>query len=442
MDNYQLFNKKHINKWLITILCGVILFIVMSIFVLTEIQRSRKNDELALSITYSAFQSETVNLIYEDITLLKGYLTFIETEDITEEISTNYLDRLTGSNVNHYRSISIIEDTTIKWIYPRVGNEDAIGVDLATVSGQKERIALVKENRQAILDGPIDLVQGGKGYIARLPIVKVDGSYWGQMSIVLDADKITKEIKEIARQKGIRVHIESADNGAVIIEDTDILNRGYLTYQLNDKYFNWKVYVAPLVGWKSDWFRIIVILIMSIISSFALSYAIYYGLRTNENLKILASKDSLTGLYNRYFLEDYQALVLSQADRYKKTVGFVLIDLDHFKNINDTYGHKVGDEVLKVTSKILEEQTRSNEAAFRLGGDEFLVVFPDLKSVDELQMVESRIIKAFSEKFMLSGHDIQIIPSIGTSVYPRDGSGFDQVLHEADIKMYKNKESK
>ena len=442
MDNHQGVQKKYMNKWFVSIVSGIIVFVVLLAFIYTEIQKSNYNNELNLSNSYSAFQSETVSLIYDDITLLKGYLTFIETENMTKAISTTYLDRLTSSYNNHYRSISVIKDTTILWIYPQVGNEDAVGVDLSKVKGQKDIIELVKQNRQAVLDGPVDLVQGGSGYIARLPIVQMDGSYWGQISIVLDAGLLVSEIKEIAKQKGIRVHIVSQDNKQVIIEDEEVLDLSYTKYKFNDEYFDWEVFVAPVEGRIVDWLRIIVIIFLSCFSALGVSSAIYYGLKSNEDLKVLASKDSLTQLYNRHFLEDYQALVLSRADRYRRNVGFILMDLDRFKDVNDTYGHKVGDEVLKITADILKTETRSNEASFRLGGDEFLVMFPDLKDADELHMVESRLIQAFAKNFLISGHEVQILPSIGSGIYPRDGADFDQVLHEADRMMYKNKESK
>lgn len=441
MDTNNSVKNKYINKWILAILCGIVLFAFMSVFMISEIQRGRQKDELALSITYSAFQNEVVSLINKDITLLKGYLTFIEVNGLTEEISELYLDRLTGTNSNFYRNITAIKDTTITWIYPKVGNEDAIGVDLAEVSGQADKILLVKEKRQPIMDGPVDLVQGGTGYIVRLPVIETDGTYWGQLSIVLDADKITKEIKAVAKQNGVKINIETKD-GKSIVYDEEVLSNDPLYFDLEEKDFDWRIAIIPADGWESDFVSILVILLVSLLVSIGLSYIVFYGISTNENLKILASKDSLTNLYNRHFLEDYQALVLSRADRYRRTVGFILLDLDQFKNINDTYGHKIGDEVLKATADILVAQTRVNEAAFRLGGDEFLVVFPDLKSVDELHIVESRLTQAFSKKFILSGHEIRVIPSIGTGVYPRDGAGFDQVLHEADTKMYKHKVNK
>lgn len=441
MDADKGITNKYINKWVLAVLCGCIVFTFMSVFLISEIQSGRQKDELALSITYSAFQNEVVSIINKDITLLKGYLTYIEVNGLSEEISEIYLDRLTGSNTNFYRNITVIKDTTINWIYPIGGNEDAIGVDLAEVSGQADKILLVKEKRQPIVDGPVDLVQGGKGYIVRLPVVKTDGTYWGQLSIVLDADKITKEIKEIAKHNGVEINIETKD-GKSIIYNEEVLNSEPLYFDLEEKDFDWQIAIIPVDGWDSNLVSIIVIVLVSLMFSFGLSYIVFYGISTNENLKILASKDSLTNLYNRYFLEEYQALILSRADRYRRTVGFILLDLDRFKNINDTYGHKIGDEVLKLTAEILEAQTRVNEAAFRLGGDEFLVVFPDLKSVDELHIVESRLSQAFSKKFVISGHEIRVTPSIGIGVYPRDGAGFDQVLHEADSKMYKSKESK
>lgn len=441
MEGYG-FSKGKINKWLIAIICSVSVFVLMAAFMLSEIQKNQKTHELAIAKTYSAFQSEAVSLIYDNIVLLKGYLTLIETSQIDWDMSEIYLNRLFAMNENYIRNITIIEDTTIKWVYPMIGNEEAIGVDLSQVTGQKDIIKKVKEYRLMILDGPIELVQGGKGFIARIPIVLIDGSYWGQMSIVLDAAKLENRLMEIAEAKGLAIHIESVNNDTIVLNNSEVKKNNPMIYDIHEKNFSWKVYAAPLDGWNDNVFRILVIIAFSIGVAIGVGFAVVYAIQNNEELQEQATKDALTGLYNRHFLEDYIALVLSRADRYGKKVGFILIDLNKFKQINDTYGHKFGDQVLQIASDILIEQTRYNEASFRLGGDEFLIVLPDVATIDEIEAVEKRIQKVFSEKFLISGISIQIILSIGTSVYPDNGSNYDEVMQVADEKMYNNKYSK
>jgi len=147
----------------------------------------------------------------------------------------------------------------------------------------------------------------------------------------------------------------------------------------------------------------------------------------------------LTGLYNRRHLELVQHKVLQDAERRNGSFGLMHLDLDHFKSINDIYGHAVGDEVLKETANVLTLFTREEELIFRIGGDEFLVILPVITDKEELLNFKKRLKNTFKNHIKLDQYHVSIGPSVGVGIYPQDGSNFDEVLRTADEAMYREK---
>jgi len=164
--------------------------------------------------------------------------------------------------------------------------------------------------------------------------------------------------------------------------------------------------------------------------------------RTQEQIVYMAHHDALTGLPNRVLLEDRlnQALLLAQ--RYTRQVTVAFIDLDHFKLINDSLGHKCGDELLQTIAQRLADCARRTDTVVRLGGDEFVIVLYDQPSpTQEIAPVIKRIQDALMRPIALSGHEIRVTSSIGLSSYPQDGVDADRLLSNADAAMYHAKES-
>lgn len=403
------------------------------------INNKKQQEEIETARRFSIFSTQASNTVVNKQILLKGYLAYLETTDLTEQDTIRYLERLMDEKDELIRSVTVIEDTTIRWIYPLSSNQTAIGVDLATVPQQKDIVLRIKNEMKEIIQGPIDLVQGGQGIIIRIPVIKESGIYYGQLSIVLDLEKLASKIQEIANDNELSVHINSNQNGLAILDNEAALSQQPMTFAINDSGLDWTAFVVPLEHWKNiEVLRLLLFLTGGIIALLA-GLILYYLLYTNQRLHHLANNDPLTGLYNRRFLDEYQSIVFVRAERYQKIIGFMLLDLNGFKSINDTYGHKIGDEVLVHTARILKEQTRLNESIFRIGGDEFLILFPDLNSDEELKAVVDRILSEFNKPMKIHNAVIIIKPSIGIASYPNDGAEFEQVLHKADQKMYAQK---
>ncbi len=157
-------------------------------------------------------------------------------------------------------------------------------------------------------------------------------------------------------------------------------------------------------------------------------------------LDMLANHDPLTGLPNRSYFQDFLGHALARAQREKSQVSLLFIDLDRFKHINDSQGHEVGDQVLRIVANRLDEQLRADDFVARLGGDEFAVVMIHPPASRAASRVARKLIKALAESFKIDQRRYAIGASVGISVYPDDGLDANTLLRQADLAMYQAKQ--
>ncbi|MGA9349937.1 MAG: diguanylate cyclase, partial [Anaerolineae bacterium] len=164
--------------------------------------------------------------------------------------------------------------------------------------------------------------------------------------------------------------------------------------------------------------------------------------RTEEELAYMATHDALTGLPNRWLFNDRLTLELARAYRNRQKLAVMLLDLDYFKDVNDTLGHTVGDRLLQVVGKRLISLVRKSDTVARMGGDEFMLLslFPGIRGEEDAARIAERILEVFRRPFVLDGHEIRITTSIGIAIYPDDGQDTDTLMKNADIAMYRAKE--
>ena len=155
----------------------------------------------------------------------------------------------------------------------------------------------------------------------------------------------------------------------------------------------------------------------------------------------LAHFDSLTALPNRFLFQERlgSALALSRRNGWRLAVFFV--DLDRFKNVNDTLGHNVGDELLRLVAIRLKTCLRDSDTVGRLGGDEFALILPDLESTDMAALVAKKIVDVLEQPFHIRGHELFISASIGVTLFPEDAQDIETLVRNADTAMYRAKES-
>lgn len=162
-----------------------------------------------------------------------------------------------------------------------------------------------------------------------------------------------------------------------------------------------------------------------------------------EELKASAFKDGLTGLYNRKFLDEYLKKLVPQIRREEINVAVLMLDMDHFKAVNDEYGHDAGDIVLKELAKILSENVRESDIVVRYGGEEFMIILIDVTNETFAMQVANKLKTKVSENEinLYAGNKLKKTISIGLSLYPQDSTSFEVILKNADIALYEAKNS-
>lgn len=164
-------------------------------------------------------------------------------------------------------------------------------------------------------------------------------------------------------------------------------------------------------------------------------------LRSNRERELLATHDTLTGLPNRLLFMDRLSQALLKARRYKKQVGVLFMDLDHFKTINDTLGHAMGDQLLREVAKRLRDAVRSEDVVARMGGDEFVIAILEATQVEDILQVVNKIIESIAQPYSLDGHEVLSSCSMGVSIFPNDDDRPEALLRNADAALYEAKKA-
>jgi diguanylate cyclase (GGDEF)-like protein len=174
-----------------------------------------------------------------------------------------------------------------------------------------------------------------------------------------------------------------------------------------------------------------------------LARAVRYAIerkRAEEQLTYLAQYDHLTGLVNRTLFRDRLVQAMARGKRMQQPIGLMLLDLDRFKAVNDTFGHDMGDELLKAVAERLKTCVREVDTVARMGGDEFTIILEGVASEQNILVVAKRITESIATPFELKGQHIAIGVSIGITIYPQDDHPVDELLKHADTAMYRAKQ--
>lgn len=161
--------------------------------------------------------------------------------------------------------------------------------------------------------------------------------------------------------------------------------------------------------------------------------------REEEQIRRLAHFDILTGLPNRAQFNDRLNREIAAANRKRTEIALLYVDLDYFKQINDKFGHAIGDEVLRIAANRMCANVRQTDTVSRRGGDEFVMILDASSGTESAQVVCQKISDALAEPFIIDGKSIQVGASIGVAMYPRDADDFESLLHAADMALYEAK---
>lgn len=161
---------------------------------------------------------------------------------------------------------------------------------------------------------------------------------------------------------------------------------------------------------------------------------------SEERIQFLATHDSLTSLPNRFMFNNILNLALESAHRHQRKLAVLFIDLDRFKNINDTLGHDAGDLLLQEMAARLRECLRASDVVGRLGGDEFIILLPEVDTAEQAAHVAQKVLEKIINPVLILGQECRVTASIGICIYPDDASDEQSLMKNADIAMYRAKE--
>jgi diguanylate cyclase (GGDEF)-like protein len=202
---------------------------------------------------------------------------------------------------------------------------------------------------------------------------------------------------------------------------------------------------AQTYWWRAGAGSLLVIVLMALLGR--MSRQLAQGRQREGEIKLehakrveyLAYHDGLTGLPNRSMFSKLLSQSLSEAHRYGRRLSVAFLDLDRFKQINDTLGHEAGDQLLQDVAKRLKACVRESDTVARLGGDEFVVLLPEMNDVKHAGVIAEKILAAIAKPFTLIGHEFRVTASIGISAYPQDGLDEQTLTKNADVAMYQAK---
>lgn len=353
-------------------------------------------------------------------------------------------------------TVELAPDGIVSYIYPLEGNEGAIGHNLLKDEKRNKGALKAIQSRKLTFIGPVKLIQNGKyAVIARKPIfIEKYGAenFWGFTIALLHVDDILPDSISLLEQKGVFLQLEG-DNPDT--KETSILFKSknwngddYISIKIEVPNGEWilKMNHTPLPTTHHNIFRIIIFLTASAFVSYIFIQQYRMHLRRkeiillNKKLTNLSLEDELTGVGNRRALMHFLEKQVQQAKRYSQNLSVAMIDLDFFKKINDIYGHPVGDLFLKHVTFCFTETIRKSDYVFRLGGDEFFLMFPNINLQQCLYAIKN--IFRFSKKtpFIFEDKEIPISLSIGlTQLY--DDDSLESLLNRADKRLYEAKES-
>lgn len=351
------------------------------------------------------------------------------------------------------------------------GSEDVLGLDMESVPFLRGAMAESLQRRAPAASHPFRLVEGNLAYVVFCPItppLRRDDSPvahttqdYLMVAMVIDAAKLAQPSK-----------LPVFDGGAVIVYQKDFRHddpkgqllaiAGKTRSPIETAIFPAFVYNRPLatmgepfalmvkrqVGWSD--LNLGLLALIGVLT-FASSLMLLAYLRAHQQGRVLrienqeqlwrlANHDGLTGLPNRMLLMDRMEQLLAKMRRQGRHLAVMFLDLDDFKQVNDTYGHEAGDQLLKGVAERLRAAVRVEDTVARISGDEFIILIEGVENLQALEGVSQQIQLKLSEGFPIEGQLIRVHLSMGIAMFPEDGDSPEALIKRADMRMYADKQ--
>ena len=430
--------KKKTIVPLIVFLVGICLLSVFTYNTNVQIQKDRRTIAKLNAVTYGQRIENDIENGIEITDTLKQLLINGNGQIIN---FSKVAENLMSSSI---QSVQLAPNGVVTDIYPEEGNETG-KIDLLNDSYRGEISNYAKDHNITITQGPIELKQGGSGLIVRNPIYLKDENgqeyFWGFTIVILRVPEIfedsTNALSKFKYNYRLSREASVLDKKYVEVDaNCDKMIRP-VTYNLTVGKEKWKLQIMPRAGWSNSKTLYLIFFggLSLVLLLTGLTTLLFLLDERRVELKELAHKDGLTKLYNRYGFDEMAEKMISKNP--KEHCVAVLLDVDDFKLINDTYGHAYGDKALISLSENMQKFFSSSALLGRNGGDEFCILLPNctMEEVKESLIEFTKTPKTFSYK----GQTYSFCISLGYAEYPNNAIERSQLMRCADTALYEVK---
>ena len=348
-------------------------------------------------------------------------------------------------------NVLLAPDCVVSNIYPLNGNEAMVGFDyFSNYAGNKEAIAAIDSGR-LMLGGPFKSIQGGEVIVGMLPVYidtpNEKKKFWGLVSVALKFPQVLNEVElETLESKGLsyelwRINPDTNEKQVIMSNYGHSSKNRFIEKRVSVFNTNWHLRVWPVRSWY-DYPQNVVLVIAGFLISFLLAFVMQnnYELRQIKTvLECMARSDPLTGIYNRRHFMDISLMYVERARRLKEDCYIIIFDLDKFKDINDTYGHIIGDNVLIETASRIKAVIRPYDLFARYGGEEFIIYISEIDKNNIVQMVERLRVSLCDKKYEYEGVSFTSSASFGVAYI--DNYDIKKAISYADKALYAAKKN-
>ena len=437
--------KKSITAGLLTFVIFLIITTVIAIIYITSAANARREraefiaESVADRIQAEIQRREYINRMLE-----------IQVSSSTSGITTDSFQVTADAVFNDFLDIvdiTLAPGGIVSYKYPLSGNGLAERENLLEDGAQGVYSDYSKMSGVSVIMAPVTLPTGEYGIIIRKPIYTgdevSDDTFWGFSSVTLKLSDFLAEVDI----KGL------AEGGYEykLIGNNPITGENRIIMEYSEKELAapveamistvgggfWTIAISPMNNWMNLYEIIGSLLIAIIISTLAALFMVaYMSMKANaKELEILSYRDALTNLNNPRSYHEH----MEELSKKKLPYGLIFMDLNDFKQVNDTYGHEAGDALLNIVAKRLQNSIREKDKAFRIGGDEFVVVIHGTHDKKFYEGVIARMRQNVARDVVLSNVTLKVSISAGYARCPEDGTKFEDVVKKADDAMYYNK---
>jgi len=424
----------------------VIVLLVVQQFQRIEMERQAQVERGLTLQQSAAMRARLERELNGTMFLMRGLAAYVLVhEDLLEAERVEGVLRALYRNSQHLRNVGLAPDNALRYVYPEENNRSAIGLRYRDEPQQWPAVERAMRERRTVLDGPIDLVQGGRGIVVRTPVFLEGGDYWGMLSLVVDTDSLFEaaglgETTESHRH-ALRWAPGSATGSTMIHGDTSAFEGDAIIQSIAIPGGAWQLATQAIDSSGGQLHRSTILVVSGTLIAVLMALVAFLLIDRRVRAAWEGQHDPLTQLPNRRLFRTLAERAIRSHGTSDRRLAIAYIDLNGFKAINDTHGHSVGDRVLAQVGQRLGRAASNDELVARLGGDEFAVLFDGAESDEAVHERVAALTRSIGSGKTELAPGCPLGAAAGVAFFPEDGHHLESLLGLADRRMYDQKKA-